>query len=138
MHVVLPGYLWRGHRGDLRNPRGLFEQGVQAVVDVASDEPPELLPRDLICCRVPLVDGRENSPALLRLSVQTVVLLVQLNIPTLVVCSSGLSRSPAVVAAALSVVTGQPAEESLAGVTADGPADVSASLWHDLTRLVEQ
>lgn len=54
--------LWLGHVGDARNLAALAEGGIEAVVDLAGDESPAALPRDLAYCRFPLVDGPGNPP----------------------------------------------------------------------------
>ncbi len=50
-------------------------------------------------------------------------------IPTLVYCGAGMSRSPAIVAAALSIVQGGSPDERLKGIVAGHPHDVSPHLW---------
>ena len=42
---------------DIREPRPLFDAGIRAVVDVAFEELPDRLPRQLVYCRFPLNDG---------------------------------------------------------------------------------
>ncbi len=44
-------------------------------------------------------------------------------------CGSGMSRSPAIVAAALAIVQGGTPEERLREVVAGHPHDVSPQLW---------
>src|SRR5262245_32189158 len=110
----IPGEaIWLGHAGDLRNMTVVLAAGIAAVSDPAANEPVPRLPRDLTYCRFPLVDGAGNAPELLRLSVETVTALLRSQLPTLVCCSVGLSRSPAVVAAALAVRHGIGPEEGL-------------------------
>jgi hypothetical protein len=52
--------LWIGHVGDVRDPRSLFSTGTLAVIDLALNEPPASLPRELVYCRFPLIDGAGN------------------------------------------------------------------------------
>ena len=61
--------------------------------------------------------------------------LIESAVPTLVCCSAGMSRSPAVVAAAMALVYHELPEESLKNVTRHHPSDVSPGLWRDITRL---
>ena len=61
MHEIHPDLLWLGHALDVREPRPLFDAGITAVVDVAFEEPPAQLPRQLIYCRFPLSDGGGND-----------------------------------------------------------------------------
>lgn len=132
MRQISPFALWLGHVGDTRDWRAVFDVGVQAIVDLAGNEPPATPPRELIYCRFPLVDGAGNSAQLLDAAVATLEHFLRTNIPVLVYCSAGLSRSPAVTAAALARKTGQSLDESLAVVQRSGPADVSPGLWASL------
>src|SRR5215207_1271751 len=57
------GYpLWIGNAGDLRRSMELHAQGIEAVVDLAASEPAATLPREVVYCRFPIVDGGGNSP----------------------------------------------------------------------------
>ncbi|WP_165249441.1 dual specificity protein phosphatase family protein [Paludisphaera soli] len=124
--------LWLGQVAVLRDPRGLAEAGVEAVVDLALDEPPSPVARRLVSCRFPLVDGEGNPPWLLRAAVETVAALLRAGVPTLVCCGAGMSRSPAVAGAAIALAHGLPLGEGLAIVVATGPVDVSTVLWRDI------
>lgn len=95
------------------------------------DEAPAQLFREVAYLRIPLIDGAGNPPALLRLAVATVERLVREQVPTLVACSNGMSRSPSIVAFSMARVSGRPARECLPA----GPLDVSEALWHDLAML---
>jgi protein-tyrosine phosphatase len=129
----VPGYpLWLGHAGDVRDLRAVLEAGILAVVDLALSEPPAAVTRELVYCRFPLVDGPGNPPWLLRAAVETVAGLVRSGTPTLVYCGVGVSRTPAVVSAALSRAWDLPPAEALALVTRGGAADVSPGLWREL------
>ena len=57
------------------------------------------------------------------------VFLLKKQIPTLVYCGAGMSRSPAVVAAVLSIVQGGSPDEKLKEIVAGHPHDVSPQLW---------
>jgi hypothetical protein len=132
MRQVAPHSLWLGHVGDARDLRRVFGAGVAALVDLAREEPPLVTHRELIYCRFPLEDGTDNPPELLRLAVRTVVDLLSAHTPTLVFCGAGMSRTPAVAAVALAVLTGRTPEECLESVKQVGPADVSPGLWQDV------
>ena len=69
------------------------------------------------------------------MAIQTVVSLLKKQIPTLVYCGAGMSRSPAVVAAALSIVQGGSPEEKLKEIVAGHPHDVSPHLWEAVCRM---
>jgi hypothetical protein len=136
MNRVVPHQLWIGHAGEAADFRALFDQGVRAVVDVAVEEPPTAAPREIISCRFPLIDGPSNDPDVLLLAVRTTTALLERRIPTLVICGSGLSRSPAIAAAALSLLQGEPPERCLERVVAHHPSDVLPGLWDSVTRLL--
>jgi len=66
----IPGYnLWLGNARDGRDLRAILDAGIQAVVDLAFEEPPAVLVRELTYCRFPLLDGAGNPPWLLRAAV---------------------------------------------------------------------
>jgi hypothetical protein len=135
MRQVQPYPLWLGHVGDVRDLSGMLAAGVSALVDLAVDEPPARVTRELIYCRFPLVDGTGNAPPLLRLAIDTTAGLIRAALPTLVICSSGLSRTLAVAAAGLAAATGRPAAECLTELARVRPGDVSPGLWQDVRRL---
>jgi len=70
-----------------------------------------------------------------RTSSQTVATLLKSQVPTLVYCGAGMSRSPAVVAAALSIVQGGTPEEKLKEAVAGHPHDVSPHLWETVVEV---
>jgi protein-tyrosine phosphatase len=124
--------LWVGHAGDVADPRALVAQGIRAVIDLALNESPVALPRELVSCRFPLVDGPGNPPWVLRAAVETVAALLRAGTPTLVCCSAGMSRSPCIAAAAIARVRGCSTAEGLMLVLRSGPADVSPGLWAEI------
>jgi hypothetical protein len=138
MHQVQPLRLWLGHAGDGRDVRRILDCGIQAVVQVAAEEPVVELPRDLIYCRFPLVDGPGNDTKLLQLAIATVANLLEKKVPTLVFCGAGLSRSPAIAAAAMALVLRQSPDECLTRATEHFPADVSPALWEEVKGLCNQ
>jgi protein-tyrosine phosphatase len=131
MREVVPKLLWLGTALDARDLRRLYENQIAAVVDLAIEEPPAVLGREIIYCRFPLIDGAGNPGSLLHLAIQTTAALLQDSVSTLVACSGGMSRSPAIVAAALSSIRGIPADDCLLQVVAGQPHDVSPLLWRD-------
>jgi hypothetical protein len=129
----IPGeQLWFGNTGDVRDLRHLFGAGIAAVVDLALDELPPPLPHELIYCRVPLVDGAGNEPALLRLAVQAIITLLDTKLPTLVCCSNGLSRSPSMAAAAIAVRSGISPDDALRRIMEVHHLDVTPGLWQEI------
>lgn len=125
--------LWIGTARDARDLRGIHEAGIQAVVDLAMDEPPVQPTRELVYLRFPLVDGGGNPEWLLRLAVEAVSGLLTAGVPTLVACSAGASRSPAIAAMAIARWQGIAHEEGLKRI---GTGDVSVTLWRELTGLL--
>ena len=137
MHRIQPEQLWLGHVGDVRNIREIYNVGIRALVDLAINEPLPELPRDLIYCRFPLTDGSGNAESLIRIAVETAAMLIQSATPTLVFCSAGLSRTPAIAAAALSLVRKQPLDECLKTLSQSLAHDVSPTLWQDIHKLFD-
>ena len=129
MREILPNQLWIGNAGDGRDPERLLQNGVVAVINLAAEEPSPVLPRSMIYCHFPLMDGVQDNQAALRVAIQTVASLLKNQVPTMVYCGAGMSRSPAVVAAALSIVQGGSPEEKLKEIVAGYPRDVSPQLW---------
>ena len=125
--------LWIGTARDARDLLAIHETGIEAVVDLAMDEPPVQPTRELVYLRFPLVDGAGNSVWLLRLVVEAVTGLFKAGVPTLVACSAGASRSPAVAAVALSRWLGISPDDGLKRI---GTGDVSVILWRELTGLL--
>ena len=134
MRRVEPFALWVGHVGDARDLKGLLAQEVAALVDLAANELPAHVTRELIYCRFPLVDGAGNAPGLLKVAVATLTGLIRERTPTLVYCSAGMSRTPAVVAVALAAATDGSPAHWLTHLAKFGAADVSPALWEDVCR----
>jgi protein-tyrosine phosphatase len=102
---------------------------------LAVEEPPLQLPRELVYLRFPLRDGADNPHDLLELAVGALASLIRHREPTLACCGAGMSRSPAVAAAALALITVESADEVLKRVWKGRPGDVSPGLWDQLKRL---
>jgi hypothetical protein len=132
MRHIAPYPIWIGHIGDVNQPGHLTQAGIAALVDLADNEKPTLVFRDLVYCRMPLSDGAGNPPWLLRLTAETVARLIQANVTTLVFCGAGMSRSPSIVAAAISVVEGKPLNFGLDHIKKWGGCDLSPALWTDI------
>jgi predicted protein tyrosine phosphatase len=130
MREIEPGRLWIGNAVEARDLRRVLDLGVQAIVDLAMQELPLPVTRELVYLRIPIVDGG-NDAWRLAIAIDAVVKLLRSEIPTLVFCSAGMSRSPAIVAAALSLVRCRPADEVLQEIAAQMPHDVSPLLWRD-------
>ena len=132
MRQIIDKPLWIGNARDARDLQSIHDHGIQAVVDLAAEEPPAVLSRDLVYCRFPLLDGSGNPAWLLRSAIESVTRLISSDVPLLVACSAGMSRSPVIVAAALATVNRQPMDECLTQILSDGPQQVSAPLVNDV------
>jgi protein-tyrosine phosphatase len=132
MVQIEPYLLWLGHAGDCRDAHKIMDTGIEAVVQLAIEEPPAHLPREIMFVRIPLHDGSENSPELLRFAVKTVEHFLASNVRTLLCCSAGMSRSPAIAAFAIARTGRQTPAESLAQIRRHRGTDVSPKLWQDL------
>jgi protein-tyrosine phosphatase len=137
MRQIFPHPLWLGHAGDSRDYRRILDAGIQAIVQLAAEEPPLQPPHELICCRFPLLDGPGNDATLLALAVTTTAQLLQRRVATLVCCGGGMSRSPALAAAALAITFRQDPDECLKQVAEHHPADVLPGLWGEVKTAVE-
>lgn len=127
------GYsLWVGNAYEARELRALLDLGIEAVVDLALNEPPLPVTRELIYCRLPILDGAGNPPWILRLAVSTVADMLRYEVKTLVFCSAGLSRTPVIVAGAISMLQEKPIAAILEQILRDAPADVSPALLHEV------
>jgi hypothetical protein len=132
MREVIPGLLWIGNARDARRIPELLRTGITAVVDLAIEEPPVVYPREVLYARLPLLDGAGNSRAMIRAAVELTATLIEEQVPTLVACSGGMSRSPAIVAAALAAVRQTSPDETLQALAKDLPHDVSPGLWAEI------
>ena len=132
MLEIRPKRLWIGNAQDLRSPRELFRKGIAAVVDLAWEESPAVLPREMVYCRFPLHDGEGNNPATLRNALQLVVSLLVTEIPTVVGCSAGMSRSPAIAACALAFHLKQSPQDVLSQMMNQTSLEIHPALLNDL------
>ena len=137
MRKISGHLIWLGNAGDGRDYKRVLDTGIQAVVQLDAEEPVLALPRDLVYCHFPVVDGLGNDLNVLQLAITTVANLLEKKVPTLVVCGAGLSRLPAIAAAAIAVVLRKPADECLKEVAEHFPADVAPALWDEVKRVVE-
>ena len=115
--------------------RRLYDAGIRAVVQLAYEETPTLLPRDFVVCRFPLLDGEDNEPALLRAAVFMVTQLLEQRFATLICCQAGLSRSPAIAAAALTRLTGEPFAVCLDQIGSHHPWKIHPALFTQVQAL---
>lgn len=105
MHEIPPHNLWIGSSGAVRDWRRLYDLGLRAVIQLAYEDAALALPHDFVACRFPLIDGDDNSSAVLTLAITSLTHLLEQKFGCLVCCQAGSSRSPAIAAAALAKVT---------------------------------
>jgi protein-tyrosine phosphatase len=134
MREILPGRLWLGNAGDGRDAERLLRAGIVAVINLAAEESSPVLPRSMIYCHFPIIDGAQEHEDVLGMAIQTLASLVKNQVPTLVYCGAGMSRAPAVTAAAMAVAEGGSPEDRLREVVAGHPHDVSPRLWEEVWR----
>jgi protein-tyrosine phosphatase len=136
MRCVIDDIVWIGNAAEARNVASLIEQGFDVVVDLAIEEPVAALAREQIYLRFPIYDGVGNDPKVLAAAIQTISQLISNeDIKIAVCCSMGMSRSPAIVALAMSLETNRKPEQSLAKLTSKVPCDISSGLWSELMQV---
>jgi protein-tyrosine phosphatase len=128
MRQVAGRALWLGNAGDLRDGGALSAADIGAVMELADNEQLAVLPRELVRCRFPLSDGGDNPSWLLRLAADSVAALLRADVPVLVCCSAGMSRSVCLAAAGIALAEGRPFDEALSVAVEVGPADISPRL----------
>ncbi|MEZ6062829.1 MAG: DUF1572 family protein [Planctomycetaceae bacterium] len=138
MREVIPSLLWIGNAADVRSKADTLRHEIAATIDLAIDETPATWPHDIIHCRLPLIDGTGNSPALLRAAVEITANFVSAGVRTLVTCGGGMSRSVAVSAAVVARLESTRLNDALQKVAATGAHDVAPGLWADMTAVFEQ
>jgi hypothetical protein len=138
MHEVILNRLWIGNSLEARELRSLLDMGVAAMVDLAIEELPPTVVRELVYCRIPLIDGASNPPERLRLAVETITSLIRSDTPTFVFCGAGMSRSPSITAAAIAVIEGADPNVVLQRIVAGFPHDVSPALWQEVTECLQR
>lgn len=127
--------LYIGNALDARDLRPIYDNRIGAVVDLAINEVPAQLGREIIYCRFPLHDGEGNNDRLIAIAVRTIAAMIQNDIRTLVACSAGMSRAPTIAAATIALLTGRDPDECLADIIFKAPNDVSPILWTHIKRV---
>ena len=132
MHEIHPNLLWIGHAFDVREPRPLFDAGIAAVIDVAYEEPPAQIPRQLTYCRFPLNDGGGNDARILLQTLRTATDFLRSGTRTIIACSAGMSRSPTVAAFALAHHLSELPDDVIARIAELKSLELKSELWNDL------
>lgn len=136
MREILPGLLSVGNAFDARDLKSVLTHRIHAIIDLAMEEPPIAVTRELIYCRFPLIDGQGNSPVVIEAAIRTALLLVSAKVPSLVSCGGGMSRSPAIAAAVVARTAQISPDEAMKKIAASGPHDVSPGLWQEVKHVL--
>ena len=131
MHEIHPQLLWIGHAFDVREPRPIFDAGITAVIDVAYEEPPAQIPRQLTYCRFPLSDGGGNDPEVLLQTLRTATDLLRSNTRTIIACSAGKSRSPTIAAFGLAHHLTENPDDVIARIADIKSLELKPERWAD-------
>jgi hypothetical protein len=83
MREAITNCLWIGNAMDARDIPAVLDLRIVAIVDLAMEEPPIHCPRDIVYCRIPLVDGSGNRPEIIRAAVDLTASLIDSRVPTL-------------------------------------------------------
>lgn len=137
MIQVEPYLLWIGHLGEGQALEKFERQAIRAVVQLAVEERPLELPREMIFYRFPLVDGCGNDAELIGLAVAAVASLVRRQIPALVCCGAGMSRSPSIAAAGIAIAETMAPAQALQIVNKHHRTDVLPGLWQEIVDVIE-
>jgi protein-tyrosine phosphatase len=127
--------LYVGNALDARDLKAIYDKQISAVVDLAINEPPAQLGREIIYCRFPLNDGGGNNDGLIAIAVRTIAAMIQNKTRTIVACSAGMSRAPTIAAASVALMTGRDPDECLVDIISNAPNDVSPILWAQIKRV---
>lgn len=136
MREIIPSTLWLGNAQDARDIRRVLAAEIRVVIDLAIDEPVIQFPRDIVYCRFPLLDGEGNSPAIFQSAIETTTNFVRAGHRTLVACSGGMSRSPAIASAVLARTSPSSLSEAVQKVAATGACDISPGLWNEIAAVL--
>ncbi|MEM9412733.1 MAG: dual specificity protein phosphatase [Planctomycetota bacterium] len=132
MHEVHPGLLWIGHAMDVRDPQSIFDVGISAVIDVAYEETPSGVPRQLVYCRFPLNDGGGNEPGRIVQALKTTTDFLRSGTKTMVACSAGMSRSPSIAAFSLALHLSERPEDVLERIGKLKSLEINTDLWNEI------
>ena len=119
-----------------RDLRQIYDHQIKAVVDLAANEPPAVLGRDIVYCRFPLADDASNDDALVETAILCLRSLLERDLRSLVACSAGMSRSPLIAAAANSLMSGNSLRSCLTALIEGAPHDVSQAMFSSVERIV--
>ena len=127
---VLKDGLYFGNASKARDLQALHQAEIAAVVDVAYEESPAALSRDIIYHRIPLIDGETNDPTFVQAAILVTEQSLRLNLRTLVCCSAGMSRSPTIAVVAAARFTGQKTDDVLTKVLEKTSLGIHPGFWN--------
>ena len=127
--------LYIGDAISARDLKLVYDHEFAAVLDLAANEPPAVLGRDIIYCRFPLSDDDSNNDDTVSAAIVCLCSLIERDFRTLVACSAGMSRSPMIAAAAISILSGDSLSNALGQVASNAPHDVSPTLLSSVNRV---
>ena len=130
--------VWVGNAAECRDSARIRSLGITAVVDLAVNEPPPVLSRELAVCRFPLHDGMSNPTWLLAAAIGCVAGLVRARVPTFVCCSAGMSRAPTIASVGIAKARGIDPSEVLAEIAKLQHVDISPGLWAAATAAMHE
>lgn len=128
--------LWLGNRQEMQDWTTLHEAEIDALVDLAGNEPSLAPPRDFLYFRFPLSDDDSNPAWLVNLTHQTVLSLLDQQVNTMIACGVGKSRTPVMAVAAIAKRTKKPFDSVLKDLSREMPLDVSPALWNQVRALL--
>ncbi|WP_442485682.1 protein-tyrosine phosphatase family protein [Aeoliella sp. SH292] len=136
MRPLLDRKLWIGNAHDIRPWTSELQQTISAVVDLSLSDPPAVLPREVTYLRIPIADSADNASSRLRLALQSTAQLLRYDVSTLVCCSAGMSRSPAIACGAIAIVQNVDPDEVVKSLLQGVPHDLSPGLWESVRNAV--
>lgn len=134
MTEIVPSLIWLANGLEVRDLELMGRQEAEAIVDLAYEESPIASLKSKIAIRVPLIDGEGNNRQHVRHAISMTVELVRSKTPFVIACSAGISRSPTILAAALSIVEECEIEEKLAFVNSKKRIGVSQIFLADVKK----
>ena len=126
---ISPDLLFIGNAMDARDLQQLYEHRITAVVDLAANEPPAQLNREMLYCRIPIIDGDGNSHEIIEIAVRCVVTLFEKEFRTLIACRRWHESFACNCRVGIAIVTKQPPGDCLTAIISGLSHDVSPALW---------
>ena len=136
IYEIHPDRLWIGNALDIRQPSDLFDLCIEVIVDVAMEESPRQIPRQIVYHRFPLVDAGENDANVLTQCFKCVLGLLRQQQKTCIACSAGMSRSPTIAALALAVYLDEEPEAVVSKIAQSKSLDINGLFWNQASSVI--